>query len=379
MRTWIGPRRVAYVPAIVNDPSYDPPPANWADLVRARVFYDPDPTSGIDRSLRSYVHAVSYGRAQLEADVFEPVAVQTSHCGAMQDEAIATLPAGHSYEYACVVFTGGSHGCRGWAFWDNPPFPGTTSLRNWCYVSMGEGLGVWAMELTHAICAFDDLYKTTDANPDRFDNMACACGTHPSVFTKLAFGWLDPGHVRQLGGQQTGSFTLHALGLLQPPPPGRLAALRIASDLSQHYFLVEARLGVDVYERATPGVSAGIPSEGVVVYEIDESVWAPVHLRTATALSVGQTYTNLAEQLEIGVVSQVPGGFTVDVETTEHPQCPEIRSAIESAMDEIRSLQEELSTAPPGQKAAIVRKIRALQATIMEEQQRGRQLGCSLS
>jgi hypothetical protein len=104
-----------------------------------------------------------------------------------------------------------------------------------------------------------------------------------------------------------------------------------------------------------------------------------VHLRTATALSVGQTYTNLAEQLEIGVVSQVPGGFTVDVETTEHPQCPEIRSAIESAMDEIRSLQEELSTAPPGQKAAIVRKIRALQATIMEEQQRGRQLGCSLS
>jgi hypothetical protein len=48
MRTWIGPRRVAYVPAIVNDPSYDPPPPNWADLVRARVFYDPDPASGVD-------------------------------------------------------------------------------------------------------------------------------------------------------------------------------------------------------------------------------------------------------------------------------------------------------------------------------------------
>lgn len=377
MRTWIGSRRVAFIPAIVNDAAYDPAPPDWADLVRARLFYDPDP-GGVDRSLRSYVHTASYGRAQLDADVFEPVPVQTSHCGAMQDEAIRTLPAGHSYEYACVVFTGGSHGCRGWAFWDNPPFPGTSSLRNWCYVSMGEGQGVWAMELTHAICAFDDLYKTTDANPDRFDNMACACGTHPSLFTKLAFGWVDPNPVLQLGGQAAGEFTLHALGLLQPPPPGRVAGLRIASDVSQRYFLVEARLGVDVYERATPGISAGIPSQGVVVYEIDESVWAPVHLRTPTALSVGQTYVNQPEQLEITVISQVPGGFRVGVRTTEHPDCPTIRAAIQEATIEIRSLQEELRTAAPGEKAALARQIRALQARVKQGQQRGRQLGCRL-
>lgn len=111
------------------------------------------------------MHTVSDGKALLEADVFNPVPVQTSHCGAMQDEAIATLPAGHTYEYACVVFTGGSHNCRGWAFYENPPFPGTSNLRHWCYVSTGEGLGVWAMELMHTLTGFGDLYQTTDARP----------------------------------------------------------------------------------------------------------------------------------------------------------------------------------------------------------------------
>jgi hypothetical protein len=381
MRTWLGQRRVAVIPTVVQDSQFDPPPPNFAELVRARFFYDGDTPSGVDRSLRRYIHETSYGRAQLLADVFDPVTVpfRPADCGAMQDDAIRTLPAGHAYEYACVVFTGGTHGCRGWAFWDNPPFPGTTSLRNWCYVSMGEDLGVWAMELTHAICAFDDLYKTTDANPDRWDNMACSCGTHPSTFTKLKFGWLDPNDVRTMGGAETGTFTLHALGLLQPPPPGRAVALRIASDVSQRYFLVEARLPVDAYESVTAGVSAGIPGEGVVVYEIDESVWAPVHVRTPSALSVGQTYTNAAEQLEVAVAAQVPGGFTVQVSSTEHPDCAQIRAAIDEANAEIAALQEELSTAAPPEKPAIVRQIRQWQATLKEQQQRGTQLGCRLS
>jgi hypothetical protein len=117
--------------------------------------------------------------------------------------------------------------------------------------------------------------------------------------------WRDPvGH--------GGTFTLHALSLLQPPPPGRATAVRISSSNSQRYFLVEARLRTDSYEKATPGISAGIPSEGVVVYEIDEASW-PVRLRTPNALSPGQTYSNPAEKFEIEVTSSVPGGFTVAI------------------------------------------------------------------
>jgi hypothetical protein len=361
---------------VVTDPQFDAPPADWVDQISRRIFYDPDPTSGLDRSLRTYVHTISYGKALLEADVFNPVSVQTSHCGAMQDEAIRTLPAGHSYEYACVVFSGGSHNCRGWAFYENPPFPGTSNLRHWCYVSTGEGLGVWAMELMHTLTGFGDLYQTTDARPGAFDNMDCACGTHPSAFTKLKLNWLDQSQVRTTSAGSSATFTLHALGLLQPSPPGRIAAIRIPSTISQHYFLVEARLEVDPYERSTPGVSAGLPGEGVVVYEIDEAVWAPVHLRAV--LSTGQSYTNQSEQLQISATAQVPGGFTVTLQSTEHPDCSAIRHQIAEAEAEIRSLQEELQHAAPGEKADILDRIREWRAIQRTAQQHRTELGCRL-
>ena len=392
---WIGSRKIAVIPAVVNGPNFSPPPANWVDLISQRVFFDPDPVSGVDRSLAAYIHTVSYGKALLEADIFAPVTVPWSGCGATQDAAIQATPAAHAYAYVCVVFTAGTHGCDGWAFWDNPPFPfnppppsGTNNLRNWCYVSMGASLGVWSMEVMHALTAFGDLYNT-NPNPGNFDNMACSCGTHPSTFTKLKLGWLDPGlvhaatdvnwteighanrvvamtainnrlfaatsnnklwwrdpvgtnvnwteighanHVVAMAAINNklfaatsdnklwwrdpvgrgGTFTLHALALRQPPPPGRVTAVRISSAISQRYFLVEARLRVDSYDRATPGVSSGIPSEGVVVYEIDEATW-PVQLRTPNALSLGQKYSNQAEKLEIEVTSSVPGGFTVAI------------------------------------------------------------------
>ena len=264
----------------------------------------------------------------------------------LQDEAIRRLPAGHSYEYACVVFTGGSHNCRGWAFYENPRFPGTSSLRHWCYVSTGEGLGVWAMELMHTLTGFGDLYQTTESQ------------------------------VRTTGAGSGATFTLHAPGLLQPSPPGRIAAIRIPSTISQHYFLMEARLGVDPYERSTPGVSAGLPPEGVVVYEIDEAVWAPVHLRAV--LSTGQSYTNQAEQLEISATAQVAGGFTVTLRSTEHPDCSAIRHQIAEAEAEIRSLQEELQHAAPGEKAEILDRIREWRAIQRTAQQHGAELGCRL-
>jgi hypothetical protein len=66
--------------------------------------------------------------------------------------------------------------------------------------------------------------------------MDCACGTHPSAFTKLKLNWLDQSQVRTTAAGPAATITLHALALLQPSPPGRVAAIRIPSTISQHYF-----------------------------------------------------------------------------------------------------------------------------------------------
>jgi hypothetical protein len=252
-------------------------------------------------------------------------------------------------------------------------------LQNWCQVHMEELVGVWAMEILHAITWFGDLYQTSE-HPGGFDNMACSCGTHPSTFTKLQLGWLDPAQVVIVPAGEQRVHTLHAVGLVQPPPPGRVTAVRVPSKSSSaRYFLAEARLRVDQYERTTPGVSSGIPSEGVVVYEVDESTWAPMKLRTKVALSAGQEYTNAGEQLKITVDAAVPGGFTVTVTSAENAACEGIRKDIANAKAEIETLQTDLQQAHgSGEKAQILGEIRHWKAEIANLQKKGHELGCSL-
>jgi hypothetical protein len=53
---------MAVIPTVVNDSTFDPPPNDFEDVVRNRLYFDPDPVSGVDKSLRSYIFAASYGR-----------------------------------------------------------------------------------------------------------------------------------------------------------------------------------------------------------------------------------------------------------------------------------------------------------------------------
>lgn len=374
---WLGTKRIAVILARVTDPAYDPAPADWADQVRQRLFYQPTP-AGVDVSLRAYIHALSSGQALLDADVFGPVDVPP--CG--MDAAIHATPTAHLYEYACVVFTGGAHNCGGWAFWDSPPFPfnpprSGNVLRNWCRVSMKNGLGVWGMEVLHMTTGFGDLYNTSP-NPSNFDNMACSCGTHLSSYTLLQLGWLPPAAVPVMGWQSATAFTLHSLTLLQPAPSGRVSAIRIPSKSSQRYFLVEARMRADVYDAGSPGVSSGIPSEGVVVYEVDEAAW-PVRLRTPVALTPGQSYSNTAEQLDVSVTAAVWDGYTVTVQTQapENPACPGLRDRSAELRDEIQTLQADLQQArSSSEKAAIVRQIKQAQAQLKAVRDQATKLGC---
>ena len=317
---WIGLRKVAVIPTIVtqqlpSDPAVPPAPPDFRERVVDRAVFDFDVATNRDRSLREYIRVISYGKALLDVQVFDPVTVawqmhgnpRVPNPGLTMDNAIAAAiavtPDVALIPYKLVVFHEGFGG-RSWAFY-NDGSSGTG------YVSLDGNLGTWAMEVMHMVTAFGDLYNT-NPNPERFDNMACSCGTHPSTYTKLKLGWLDPSNVptMTLGGAST--FTLHALALPQPPPPGRVTAVRIPSTISQRYFLVEARTRSDLYDQNTPEVSVGIPSEGVVVYEIDESNW-PVQLRTPIALSAGQIYSNAIEKFEVKVNGQVPGGFTVSI------------------------------------------------------------------
>ena len=69
---WIGRKKIAFVP--LSRPNAHPPdfiPPDWENDILRRVLYDPDPTTGKDKSLRAYIHTVSSGVADLDAIVTE--------------------------------------------------------------------------------------------------------------------------------------------------------------------------------------------------------------------------------------------------------------------------------------------------------------------
>ncbi|HEY4682658.1 MAG TPA: hypothetical protein VIH17_05335, partial [Candidatus Acidoferrales bacterium] len=269
---------------------------------------------------------------------------------------IRSLPSNHGYTMACIVVPSGGPHRTGWAYWHSSPVNG---IQHAARVNLQEGLGVWAMEVVHMATEFGDLYNT-DPNLGAFDNMAASSGTHPSAHTKLAMQWLDGVTVATHRGRQS-RFNLWAIALLQPPPPGRVAAVRIPSRVSSNHFLIEARLRVDPYERPS-FASSGIPSEGVIVYEV--AARHEVYLRTPTALSVGQTYaTGGEEDLEVRVSAALPGGFSFVIRTPEHPECPRLREQIQLLRESIESEEDPYIR-------------RGMISALRRAQERARDLGC---
>jgi hypothetical protein len=372
MTTWIGAKEVAFL--LAQAPELPAPPANWEARARERIFFDAVNAS----DLRSYISTVSYGKARLVGDVYGPYQVAAQRpdgswdIGNAMDQAIAAATAGGQLAgvtYFCVVFT--DHPGPSWAFW------GSGSGR--CYVDMFDPLGVIAMENLHVLTEFPDLYGIPDS-PGGFDVMDCSCGTHPSAYTKLNFGWLDAASVATVAPSSgAATLTLHALSspLSTAPGPGRVHAIKLPSAAATQYYLVEARLRTDRYESSTPGVSGGIPAEGVVAYWIDESTWPPVHLR-ATLTTPGATHVDQAHGTQITLTSTVPQGFTVTIDRSEPADCQWIRDQLAGIEREIADLQDELQNAAPGEKAAIIRAIKRLQTQARVLRERATQLGCTL-
>ncbi len=332
--TWIGTKDVAFILAHVNAPEFGNPPANWENLAAKKIFSDIDPATAFDKSFSAYIRTVSYGRAQLGGKIFGPYDVLSPNanpngdCSDAMNYAIRTAgyngenptPANNAvraaqglitgFTNACVIFPAGSY-CNAWAWWGYPAhhfYPGSTT-GGFCRINMDHALGVVVMENIHHIAGFGDLYGMADS-PKDFDVMDCACGTHPSSYTKIKLGWIENTDIKDI--PLSSKYRISVLALARPPIPNRFHTLRVPSTSGNGYFLIECRLRLDNYESALPGISNGIPSEGIVVYYIDESTWPPVHLRTPTALIPGQRF-DIDAGLEINVISQESDGCTIEL------------------------------------------------------------------
>jgi hypothetical protein len=300
---WIGRKKLALVP--VYRPNAHPPdqiPGDWANLILQRILFDPDPTTKADRSLRAYIHAASSGQADLDAVVLpmQVVDAQDVPPDALEGQLGSQLRA-QGFDAAAIVMLGGLGAGTNSGFWSR--------------FVMLEGVGVWAMEFMHSLTGFADLYPF-GGNMGAFDEMACSCGAHPSAYTKAAIGWLDSSAIAQHNGRTAG-YDLHSVGLTQPPPTGRAAAVRIGSQVP--YLMVEARQKVDQFDTKIPG-------EGVIVYRVQTSdplghaqnETAPVQLLTTAALKPGASFT-ADTGLNVRVTGGLSGGFSVRIDDpTKH-------------------------------------------------------------
>jgi hypothetical protein len=341
---WIGPANFLFIPLIVEDTAgYDPPPDGYRTLIQRRVFHDPD-ESGQDQSLMSYINSISYGRGWLNPVVSTPVTLRRL---SSQDNptllAIYEHPDSHKYEYLAVVYppnrigAGGGMAQPGKIDFDPPREPNRTRARS--RFRYDDPIGTWAMEVIHNVTNIGDYYNG-ESRLGRFEEMDAAAATHPTSYTKLDAGWLDPVSVpRHEGGTKT--YTLHAIGLPHPAPRGRVAGVQVKVDNSHRYLVVEARLRSDRWDRGI-AASRGIASEGVIVVEfapdwpmLQPGPQPPLQLRTATALRVGETLEHhdgttkqegVADHRKgqgrfrtLTVKSAVPGGFVIEITTDDTP------------------------------------------------------------
>ena len=275
---WLGRKKLAFIPlSRTNAQPPDVIPTDWANQIMQRVFFDP--SNGIDRSFRAYIHTVSSGLADLDLVVQEPqtIAGQDIPPDALEATMGDKLRS-QGFDGAAIVMLGRPGGGQSGGFWSR-----------FC---MSDNLGNWVGELVHqtGLCNLPDLFDFNTEYPDEplygFDQEAAYLAVHFSGWTKRAIGWLDPSTIALHNGQAS-VYSLHAISLIQPPPTGRIAALQIGQQVP--YLMVEARLRADQFD-------VNIPSESVIVYQVQttdplgiaQNEMPPLNLLTKTALTVGQ-------------------------------------------------------------------------------------------
>jgi hypothetical protein len=260
--------------------------------------------------------------------------------------------------------TGPNRGAFAW--WDIAPRNGITAFARLALFedtaqTRRQSTGTWAMETLHMVTEFGDLYNVSPSMGS-YDVMANdRSSSHPCAHTKSAMGWIAPSGI-VLHQSGTRSYTLHAIGLRQPPPPDRVTAVRIPARSGSRSFVAEARLEVDPYERRDAS-GDGIPAEGVIVYEVASLL--DVRLRTSVALAPNQRYNNSDEGLSVSVTTTVPGGRRISVARAEDPQCEALRDLIAQLLEDVAT-----ETDPEERRRLLI--------ALGQARQRAMALGCSL-
>jgi hypothetical protein len=308
---WLGTKRVAFIPVDRGLYNEYPVPPDWKGDIERRVFYDPDSVTGVvDVSLRNFILTMSQGRADIAGEVldtitFEKIDVAPGDLAAQLDP----IEQSGAYDAGALVMLGGLGAGVNYGFWSR--------------FVMLEGVGVWAMELMHGLTGMRDLYThLVPYDLGRFDTMACACGTHLTAYTRMLLEWLDPSAIA-IDASVDAGFVLHATSL-GPAPLGRVQDVQTQGSGLQ--VIAEARLRGDQFDGPNQYNQVGIPSEGVIVYQVvgvENQALPPesdplISLLTPTALQPGQSVTS-ESGIIVGVDAAVTGGFAV---TIHNPTAP---------------------------------------------------------
>ena len=312
---WLGTKKVAFIPTFrprAIPPDFIPP--DWDKLILRRVLNDPAPGTNIDRSFRAWLRAASSGRADIEPVVFpmETIDQQNVPPDVFEGKLGGSLRS-QGFAHACIVMLGGDGAA--------------TNAGYWSRFVMVESTGKWIMEVIHGITGFKDLYPfnddldPADRVPGSFDLMSGMRLTHPTAYTKLGLGWADQASIVQYGGA-TVDYDLHFLSRAQPPPAGRVSAIRIGTGVP--YVMIEARKKNDSFDGGVPTATspiAGIDSEGVIAYRVQTpsalgeriNRRLPVFMLTQTALKAGQS-ASLDNGIVLTVTGELSDGMGVRVE-----------------------------------------------------------------
>jgi hypothetical protein len=326
---WLGTKTLAYIPLTRSNIPTDVPPPDWADQILQRVYYDIDPRTGVDRSLRNYIHTVSSGLADLQVVVQPPQTIVGTGAGGtnVPPDALEATQGNQlraqGYDGAAIVMLGGPGG-------------GST-VGYWSRFCMSDTHGVWAGKIVHQtnLCNLPDLFDFTNEYPNEnmgaYDQEAGYGYTHFSAWTKRAIQWLNPATVALQVGH-SGDYTLHSASLIQPPPAGRVAAVQVGAQVP--YLMVEARLQADQFD-------INIPNDGVIVYQVQttdplgnaQNMVPPLNLLTKTGLTAGQCYA-VVNGVMVQVNSAVAGGFSITVTNNGSGIVPDVVNEPEATASE---------------------------------------------
>ncbi len=102
-----------------------------------------------------------------------------------------------------------------------------------------------------------------------------------------------------------------------------------------------------------------------------------MHLKSVLS-TVGASYTDATQGVDVALSATVPEGFTATVNRTPPAaDCGWVRDELAGIEAEIQDWQAELQQAAPPQKAGIAAAIKRLQAQAAKLRARAQQLGCS--